>query len=483
MPPHYLARKRRILNRSALENLPWIRVCPGAPYFETETGASWTPIGQNDAITWPDFAGVFRRRDLASVEAHLRFLAEHDVTCLRLMLEYCQTDHRYLEKPAGRFVPNMVALWDDIFALCEKYGLRILLTPYDTFWMWIRWAKHPYNSANGGLIARRERWLLEPQMRAAIKARLDFATERWGGSGALFAWDLWNEINPSHAEKSTAPFYEFIAEIGDHLRATELRVHGRAHPQCVSTYGAASNFDAGMAPALYRHNSLDFASIHFYERAALDNPKNTVDSALDAGEMMREALSEIRDNRPFFESEHGPIHAFKDKKKTLSEPFDDEYFRHFQWAHFAAGGAGGGLRWPNRHPHVLTHGMRAAQRSLAEFLPLINWQHFQRRNLNQEVQVSDQRCAVFGCGDAKQAIVWLLRTDITARGGTVKNDAPPITVSLSVPNLADGDCQITAWNTLVGCAVKSWRARASEGWLRFETPPFAADVALAIGAV
>ena len=31
--------------------LPWISVAPGAPYFLDETGADWTPIGQNDAIT------------------------------------------------------------------------------------------------------------------------------------------------------------------------------------------------------------------------------------------------------------------------------------------------------------------------------------------------------------------------------------------------------------------------------------------------
>ena len=30
------------------------------------------------------------------------------------------------------------------------------------------------------------------------------------------------------------------------------------------------------------------------------------------------------------------------------------------WAHLASGGAGGGMRWPNRHPHVLTSGMPPA---------------------------------------------------------------------------------------------------------------------------
>ena len=459
--------------------LPWIEVCPNAPYFQTETGQSWTPIGQNDAITWPDLAGAFARRDLASVEGHLRFLADHNVTCLRLMLEYCHGEHRYLEKPVGRFVPNMVNLWDDIFALCEKYRLRILLTPYDTFWMWIRWDKHPYNTKNGGIIAKRERWLLEPQMRAAIKARLDFATQRWGGSGALFAWDLWNEINPAHAEKSTAVYGEFIADIGEHLRATEVRVHGRAHPQCVSTYGAASDFDAAVAPALYRHPALDFASIHFYERKPLDNPKNTVDSALVTGQMAREALGEIRDKRPFLDSEHGPIHTFKDKKKTLSEPFDDEYFRTFQWAHFASGGAGGGLRWPNRHPHVLTLGMRAAQRSLAEFLPLIDWLQFDRRNWNDEIQ-TDAPCATFGCGDPNQAIVYLLRTDTLGEDGMMKPDAPPVDARLEVPGLRAGTYQITVWDVLKGGAAREFTADcAGENPLSL-TVEVQSDLALAI---
>jgi len=40
---------------------------------------------------------------------------------------------------------------------------------------------------------------------------------------------------------------------------------------------------------------------------------------------------------------HGPIHAFKERGRTLDEAFDDEYFRHIQWAHFASGGAGS---WP-----------------------------------------------------------------------------------------------------------------------------------------
>ena len=57
-------------------SLPWILAADKAPYFVEETGAAWTPIGQNDALTWPELAGLIGRRDLASVERHLAWLKE-----------------------------------------------------------------------------------------------------------------------------------------------------------------------------------------------------------------------------------------------------------------------------------------------------------------------------------------------------------------------------------------------------------------------
>lgn len=389
--------------------LPWIEARPGLPYFLTEAGQPWTPVGHNDAVTWPELVGLFRRRDLPGVERHLRWLKAHGVTCLRLMLEYCHGEHRYIEKPVGRFVPNMVRLWDDLFVLLERVGLHVLLTPFDTFFTLIRWRDHPYNRRNGGPCPSRRALLTCPDTRAAIKARLGFATERWGKSPALFAWDLWNEMHPAHGGDDPASFEPFIADVSPWLRDLETRLHGRAHLQTVSIFGPELVKHPACAEPIFRHPALDFANTHLYEHGTIDDPKDTVAPALAAGKLMRAAVQEARDGRPVFDSEHGPIHRFKDKKHTLAEPFDDQYFRHIQWAHLASGGAGGGMRWPNRHPHVLTPGMREAQRALSGFLPLIDWTRFHRRNLNQEIAVDVPQVAAFGCGDARQAVVWLLR--------------------------------------------------------------------------
>lgn len=461
-------------------SIPWIQVNKTSPYFIDEAGEPWTPIGQNDAITWPELRGLYKRKDIAGAESYLKYLSEHGVTCLRLMLEYSQGARNHLEKPAGSFRKEMVQLWDDLFALCERYGLRILLTPFDTFWLWMKWKQHPYNKANGGPCAQRSGLLLCRDTREAIKARLGFAAERWGGSGALFAWDLWNEIHPSYANNSAECFSEFIEELSAFVRDKEIALYGRSHPQTVSVFGPHMVLDKRIPETIFRHRSLDFASTHFYEEGTIDHPKNTVDAALSTARLMREALAELSDGRPFLDSEHGPIHTFKDHHRTLPEPFDDEYFRHIQWAHFCAGGAGGGMRWPNRTPHCLTRGMREAQRSLVAFLPFIDWKHFQRRNCTEEIGVASSNVKAVACGDRRQALIWLIRTDQIEKKGMLRRDAPPVTTKLEIPCLRPGRYRVTAWDTLEARVVQEFSAEASSTGLRLEAPPLVTDMALAV---
>ena len=300
-----------------------------------------------------------------------------------------------------------------------------------------------------------------------MKARLEFATRRWGASGVIFAWDLWNEIHPAHAGDSGGPLGAFISDLSGFLRRLESGLHGRAHPQTVSVFGPHLALDpVPMRESIFRHPGLDFASTHFYEQGSIDCPRDTVAPAVSTGRQMREALAEIADGRPFFDSEHGPIHTYKDHRRTLPAPFDDEYFRHMQWAHFASGGAGGGMRWPNRNPHRLTPGMRAAQQALAAFLPLVDWTTFRRRNRNQEVRVEPWHLAPFACADGRQAVVWALRTDILGTDGLLRRDAAPVAGAVELPDMEAGRYRITAWDTAAGVARGEEVREHAGGWMR-----------------
>ncbi len=327
--------------------------------------------------------------------------------------------------------------------------------------------------------------LLCRETRNAIKARLNFAIERWGASGALFAWDLWNEIHPAFAHDSAECFDDFIGELSEFVRSREMELFGRAHPQTVSVFGPHMALDKRIPESIFRHPSLDFASTHFYEEGTIDFPQNTVDAALAVGRLMRDALAELRDNRPFLDSEHGPIHTYKDHHITLPADFDDEYFRHMQWAHLCAGGAGGGMRWPNRNPHSLTPGMRVAQRGLSCFLPLIDWDRFQRRNWNDQVRVANcPAVRATACGDTGQALVWLVRTNTIGPRGMLDRDAAPVRPRVQLPCLEPGAYCVTAWDTLAGervadLLIENW----SGPGLSFDSPAFTADLALAIRRV
>jgi hypothetical protein len=474
---------------SAAAALPWVQVAPHAPYFCTDDGQAWTPIGHNDAITWPTLVGVLQRPE--ETDAYFRMLNEHGVTCLRLMLEYSQRNHHQFERPVGRFQPRMVARWDRLFALAERHAVRLLVTPFDTFWMWKRWKHHPYNAANGGPCSSRGVLLIAPEARKAIKHRMGFAIDRWGGSGALFAWDIWNEIHPAYAEDDAGHFADFIEDIATFVRDREQTRYGRAHLVTVSAFGPMLNgafrskelghtaSDPRAVAAIFRHPALDFATVHTYAHGTIDAPKNTVDPAIAMATLTAASLAEIHDRRPFLDSEHGPIHTFKDKKRTLPAAFDDEYFRHVQWAHLAAGGAGGGMRWPNRHPHVLTPGMHEAQRALAAFLPLVDWLHFDRRNLSTEISVSSPTFAAFGCGDSRQAVLWIVRRAPLAADGTVPRNLPAERVVVKVPALAAGRYQVTTFDTEAGRIESRSESDAQGAGLPVDVPVIR-DVAVVV---
>ena len=126
--------------------------------------------------------------------------------------------------------------------------------------------------------------------------------------------------------------------------------------------------------------------------------------------------------------------------------------------------------------------MRRAQKGLAGFAGLIDWARFVRVNLNEEVELASKHCHAFACGDDAQALVWLLRRDTITKAGTLDIGAEPIVTRVTVPGLAPGRYRVIPWNTAEGVAGETLPAMADNetAGLSFETPPFVADLALAI---
>ncbi len=260
-----------------------------------------------------------------------------------------------------------------------------------------------------------------------------------------------------------------------------MRLWGFTRPQTVSVFGAQPS--AAYEPLIFRHPSLDFGTTHIYSEGAIDYPHDTISPAVAMAYWVRHGLARVPAGRPFTDTEHGPIRMFNDHERMLDEGFDDEYERHMMWAHLASGGAGSGMRWPARHPHVITQGMQRALRALARFAELIDWRDFAPLDANEAV--STEACGVipFACRDEQQAVIWLLRDKPPHQPNGVLPEREPLRdLSLRLHGLAPGPYTVHLWDTLKGESQGRLHSDvdAADGALPVVLPSLGNDLALAV---
>ncbi len=463
--------------------MSYVRVAPGMRYFMTEDGAPFLVIGHNDAMPWPTLHHMHYEQDVPTTAAYIKMLVEHGVTALRIMLEYCQDQHWFFEDRRGRPLPQAVLYWDDLIGLCERHKLRLLVSFWDTFFMSRRWKHHPYGKPGSGFDGPGS-FCTSPSAMEAQKRRISFFIDRWGNSPAIFAYDLLNEIHP-YWGGSPQDQHRWIGEMARFVKGYEMERWGKRHLLTVSIFG--SKPEAGYDELILRHPELDFASTHVYELGLVDNPENTVDCALVMQDAVRYAYSEMSDVRPYTDSESGPIHLFMDLKRQLDEPFEVEYYHNMSWAHLATGGAGSGMRWPFRNPHCLTPGMHSVQQGMARFVGGcgLDWLHFSPQPMGEALRVSRAGpleplpVIPFGCSDARQALIWLLRDKRAAQQGA--EDAALSSCDLFIPDMQPGSYKIEFWETYAGSKLGETGLDAQAGAdLQVHLPDFSTDLAIVV---
>ena len=91
-----------------------------------------------------------------------------------------------------------------------------------------------------------------------MKRRFAFVVERWGKSGTIFAWDLWNELGHDHGVTSEAIGPDLavrldgiVSGLSQHVRQMELRLTAGSHLQTVSHFGAEPK--GPLADLIFRH--------------------------------------------------------------------------------------------------------------------------------------------------------------------------------------------------------------------------------------
>jgi hypothetical protein len=435
----------------------YISVAPGGRYFVDEAGQGFLVIGQNDGTPWPGLASLLNGVSPEATEAYITDLRAHGITVSRVMIEYAQEPYSYLENPVGTFNPPVVEFWSQFIALAEKHGLYLLLTPYDTFWQAKNWGRYPYNAALGGPCPTMHDWLTGEVCIAAQKNRWRFIIDHWGGSPNVFAWDLMNEIdiwwNATPDEIET-----YVDDMAAFVRGYEMEKWGRTH--MISVSSAASVPTGRLGGVIFSDPALDFANTHLYLGPAIKDPHDPI----GAGPMMAGgvtlALEEIQDNRPYFDSESGPIDHW-----IVDVTFDKEYHHNMSWAHLAAGGAGSGMRWPYTDPHWILPELRDNLLGLARYASTVDWAHFTSKNISRQIKPDTRAVIPVGCSDGRTVVIWLLLDTRREDAGALEG------VEIVIEDvLADGDYTVEFWETYEGNMIGTATEAAAGGRLSLTIP-------------
>lgn len=460
VPPVTIIVKRRLYGRNA-------HVTDSGGAFVFPDGRAAIPVAFNDSYTWPGLEPLWRTGDIASAEEYVAKLRVNGVNVIRMFLEAVVPEsNRLLEYPLGHYNKGVVEFWDRFLPICERHGLTVLISPWDTFWINQPWTASPYNRANGGPCTDPHDFIVNAEARIWQKARIRYMIDRWGASSAIFAIDLLNE-HDIWWDATPPERKAWIDDMAAYTRAYELKRWGRVHMLTVSS--AAAEPKGIIGGNVYRSPLFEFATTHLYYRGTVNDPKNSIDPAASINHGIRYAQEQSGDGRPFTDSETGPIDRW-----IPQQPFDDLVFHHMSWAHFASGGSGAGMRWPYRLPHNLTPVMLRHLRSIAQVANRLDWKRLVPRNADARLSTNYHGLLLMGSGDARQAIVWALHDT------RLHSSIDVIGASVTLRGMAPGKYEITLWDTVGGFPVKTSTAKSEAGKVTFALPKFTMDMAVTI---
>lgn len=461
-PPMKQSRNPLPLFTTKPQKEDYIKVSPLGSGFVHSNGRPFIPLGYNHNPDWPKFIESDPSRpgyNPKITEDFFAHLARSGVNVVRIMLETPATGG-FFENPVGTFVPGHIRWIDNIVTAARHHKIKLLMTPWDTFWMNKTWEKSPYNHLNNGPVVEKIDFLTNREVIETQKKRWKYIIDRWGNSGVVFAWELMNEIDiwwgasPKQVE-------EWIKEVSVFIRDYEQRKWGRRHLITVST--AQPMPEGILGDVAYRMPGLDFAQTHLYIGASRA-PSEPIQPAIDIAHGVRFSLAARKDLRPYIDGEDGPI-----DKWISNERLDDQVFHNMIWAHLSSGGAGSGFRWPYRHPHHLSEGMYKALSRMSTFVKGAPWTGIWASTTEKpSVKVPNDRIA-FSTGGAEAAIVWT-----TSRGDVSDKD---LAFNLTWPGKSVS-LKGRAYDTRSGVWLKSVSVKATPDGFQVNVVKAPASVAI-----
>ncbi|GMI29984.1 hypothetical protein TeGR_g12339 [Tetraparma gracilis] len=464
-------------------------VTVGANHLHFQAGdSSFVPIGLN--IAWPDKHSGTSTEDY--YEEYFSDLSASGGNVARVWLGPNLVDSfnplALLRHNYTTVDPAAAGLVDSLVASAEKHSVKLLLT-FDSFNGLCpsfasgncKWGDSVYNSANGGPLNSQVGYLAfwtDATAKKAFKALLKFASDRWGGSSAVFAWELFNEVDLAGYDLPFG-FYDWHEEMAGYLR----KVDGGRH-LITESFGlvAGNKFVDGS-------DSFDFTSTHNYARTSR-GPQSPNVAKSNAG------WSKDKTNwykKPSIVGEFGCDDTVPDA---------DANFRHTLhaglWSPIFRGGAGTGLSWfwagEAMDDDFEREWFLAEFRSYSKFVGVVGAELGARplgdvpfEELSVHVLESSgaseggEELDAFGIvGEAGAvSLIWLHDAKDTCGSDTPTRSFEGVQIWLK--NIPDGDWKVTWFDTETGASTEE--TVGSVGGLTITAPSFVQDIAIVVSPI
>lgn len=332
--------------------------------------------------------------DLENLDGYFARLSASGVNTFRTWVESAAFGS--LETSLGTYSETHAARIDTILDTADRYGIKVMLTPWDTYAMHSNFSSSIYSAAKGGPCATPNEMLTDPTARQYEKQLFQYMIDRWGQHPALMGFDLMNEVNWA-LSSSPAQQEAWLNDVGAYVKQYEWTTLGFNHLLTCSP-----NNSVGGDP-LHQNANLNVANTHYYDLPGVNTAPNPWNAANQVAAAVRSALAKNPD-RPYFDNEHSP---FETTSLDFANMRETEHCT--MWAQFASGAAGVGLRFHVPYANYdLPAGIESSWQAVRTFSANIDWVNFDSRNAAGQV-ITPANVLAAACADDETLFGWLLK--------------------------------------------------------------------------
>ncbi len=381
----------------------YVRVSPRDPrYLELSDGTPYIPNGLNMIHPSGD---VPTAEGLEEMDRWMKALADNGGNYIRIWLSSVFWDPE--RERAGVFDEERARRVDALLAIARRHGIRVKMTiehfrEIDPANVRQAWASKPlHHVSRGGTAKDMPDWLANEKSRSQFREKLAWLQKRFGDQPAIYAWELWNEINAVRG--------------GDYLAWSdamlpELR---RLFPRNM-TLQSLGSFDSDWAFGPYkrlcRMPDNDVAQVHRY--LDLGAPLEVCHGPVDvlAADAVRELLS-YKPAGPVILAEGGAVEPrHTGPFKLYAKDKAGIILHDILFAPFFAGAAGAGQCW-HWGEYVDKNNLWRQFRAFADTVRGIDpaAEHFEPR------MISHPRLRVYLLKGARTSLVWCRDSENTWR--------------------------------------------------------------------